>query len=108
MRVAVTNEGPTRSFPTRLGDIFLSRGETKAIDDEDAANELTKYPQLKFEFKTGLEAPAAGPRADKPKAIDWAAMRLQDLRAIAARYGLSGGPRQKKADLIKALTGILG
>ena len=76
--------------------------------DVNAANELTKYPQLKFEFKTGLEAPAAGPRADKPKAIDWAAMRLQDLRAIAARYGLSGGPRQKKADLIKALTGILG
>jgi hypothetical protein len=108
MQVAVTNEGATRSFPTCIGNVFIARGETRMIDNEKAADELAKFPRLKFEFKTATITPVAGPKTEKPKSIDWAAMRLQDLRAIAARYGLNGGPRRRKAELIKVLTEILG
>lgn len=98
MLALVTNFGPTRSFATAIGNVFLPHGQTVEMKHEKACREIEAYGQVKVEWKV---RPVAA--AKKLNAVELASISIQRLRSMARRAGVKGFFTMKKIDLIKHL-----
>lgn len=104
MLATVTNYGYGRkTFPTRIGNIYLERLMPFEIHDEGVLEDLRVFEQsdmLGFEIKE-----ASRPEAPVPlrSTIDYSGYRINELRSIAAEKGVKGVFRMRKVDLIKIL-----
>jgi len=101
MKAEVRNLGPTRGFPTCLGNIFISAQECRPIDNAKAIRELSEYPFLEIKIT----------EPDPPAITEFSAenlkrFRINELRRIAANKGLFGLSRRTKADLIRAMEAL--
>lgn len=94
MRAEVTNFGPTRAFPTCIGNVFIGATETRVIESEKAISELRNFPLLKID---------CGPREVIRTAVDWTTFSINQLRSVASRYRIRGFFTMKKPVLVKAL-----
>jgi hypothetical protein len=95
MRAQVTNFGPTRSFPTCIGNVCIAARETREIENPKAISELRQFPLLKVVCDGRGESRGAN--------VDWSKFKINHLRSVAARYKIRGVFGMKKADLVKAL-----
>lgn len=102
MRCIVTNYGYGRkTFPTRIGNIFIDRLMPYEVCDEGVLEDLKRFEQsdrLGFEI---LEP--SQPEAPEPQGIDYSGYRINELRAIVAGKGVKDTFFMKKVDLIKKL-----
>ena len=103
MQCVVTNYGRPRAFPTRVGNIFLSRFVPLEVCDEGVLDDLKHFEQsdlLGFEV---LEP--SRPEAPEllSQGVDYSGYRINELRAIAAGKGIKGAFSMKKVDLIKEI-----
>lgn len=115
----VVNYGPTRSFPTCIGNLRLPRLRRIKIRSERAAAELKEHWRVevkdldveqsfnkKFwgEEKTE-DQPVFMPteKAPSEKLVDYSVLKINALRKIAARFGIPGSFSMRKQELIKKL-----
>ena len=98
MRALVTNWGATREFPTCIGNVHIAARETREITGDRAIQELMKFPLVDVDIKPE-------PKPDfRASAEDYRKLKINDLRALAARRILKASPwRMGKADLISLL-----
>ena len=105
MHCIVTNYGYGRkTFPTRIGDIYLGRLMPFDVHDKGVLEDLRKFEQsdmLGFEIVEPSRPEAPVP--PRPK-FDYGGYRINELRAIARERGIKGTFSMKKVDLIKILT----
>lgn len=104
MLATVTNYGYGRkTFPTRIGNIFLERLMPFEIYDEGVLEDLKVFElsdKLGFEVKETSRPEAPVPPRQK---IDYGGYRINELRSIASEKGAKGVFRMRKVDLIKIL-----
>jgi len=104
MLARVTNYGYGRkTFPTRIGNIFIERLMPFDVDDEGVLEDLKVFEQSD---KLGFEViEPSRPEAPEPprQKVDYGGFRINELRAIAAEMGVKGTFSMKKVDLIKIL-----
>ena len=104
MLAKVTNYGYGRkTFPTRIGNIYLERLMPFDIDDKGVLDDLKVFEQsdkLGFEILEPSRPEAPVPLRQK---IDYSGYRINELRAIAAEKGIKGVFRMRKVDLIQIL-----
>jgi len=104
MRCIVTNYGyGRRTFPTRIGNIFIDRLMPYEICDEGVLVDLKVFEQsdkLGFEIIEPSRPEAPVPL---PQEFGYNGYRINELRAIAAEKGVKGTFSMKKVDLIKKL-----
>ena len=99
MRALVTNWGPTRAFPTCIGNVQLASRETREVTGDLVLIELSKFPMVTVEF----QEPAIGSRP-RPTLGDFQKLKINELRALAARRNFKAKfMHMKKADLIALL-----
>jgi hypothetical protein len=95
MKAQVTNFGPTRSFPTCIGNVCIGSAETREIENAKAISELKNFPLLKVVCD--------GQGGSHGASVDWSKFKINHLRSVASRYKIRGVFGMKKADLVKAL-----
>lgn len=104
MLARVTNYGYGRkTFPTRIGNIFLERLMPFDVDDEGVLDDLKVFEQsdkLGFEIIKPSRPEAPVPL---PQKFGYSGFRINELRSIAAERGIKGVFRMRKIDLIKLL-----
>ena len=104
MIATVTNYGYGRkSFPTRIGNVYLERLMPFKIDDEGVLADLKVFEQSdKLGFEIVKPSRPEAPISLRPK-VDYSGYRINELRSIASERGLKGAFRMRKVDLIKLL-----
>ena len=104
MLARVTNYGYGRkTFPTRIGNIFIERLMPFDVDDEGVLEDLKVFEQSdKLGFEVIEPSRPEAPVPLRPK-VDYSGYRINELRAIAAERGVKGTFSMKKVDLIKIL-----
>ena len=104
MRCTVINYGNYRkTFPTRIGNLFIDRLVPYEVCDEGVLEDLRRFEQSDFlEFKVIESSKPEAPEPPRPS-VDYGGYRINELRAIAAESGMKGTFSMKKADLIKKL-----
>ena len=104
MYCTVTNYGYGRkTFPTRIGNIYLERLMPFDVYDKGVLEDLKRFEQsdqLGFEVIEPSRPEAPVPPRFR---IDYSGYRINELRAIAAERGVKGTFSMKKVDLIKIL-----
>ncbi len=104
MLAKVTNYGYGRkTFPTRIGNIYLERLIPFDIDNKGVLDDLKVFEQTD---KLGFEIlEPSRPEAPVPlrPMVDYSGYRINELRAIAAEKGIKGVFRMRKVDLIQIL-----
>ncbi len=104
MLATVTNYGYGRkTFPTRIGNIYLERLMPLEVHDEGVLEDLRVFEQsdkLGFEIKEPSRPEAPVPPR---QTVDYGGYRINELRAIASEKGVKGTFRMRKVDLIKIL-----
>lgn len=92
----IINYGQRRQFPTCVGNFLINKGETIRVKSEVAARQLEKQP---FVVVRGLNKP------EEPGKIEFSYRNLgiNELRKIAARFGIGNSFFMKKDELIKKL-----
>lgn len=104
MLARVTNYGYGRkTFPTRIGNIYLDRLMPFDVDDEGVLDDLKVFEQSD---KLGFEIiEPRRPEAPVPlrPTVDYSGYRINELHAIAAEKGIKGVFRMRKVDLIQIL-----
>lgn len=115
----VINYGPSKSFPTCIGNLRLPRLRAVKIQSERAAEELQKYWRVEVKdlspepsFNKGFwgeERSEDQPveiltaRAPGEKLVDYSVLKINALRKIAARFGIPDSFKMRKQDLITKL-----
>ena len=104
MIATVTNYGYGRkSFPTRIGNVYLERLMPFEVDDEGVLADLKVFEQSdKLGFEIVNASRPEAPISLRPK-VDYSGYRINELRSIATERGLKGAFRMRKVDLIKLL-----
>ncbi len=104
MIATVTNYGYGRkSFPTRIGNVYLERLMPFEVDDEGVLDDLKVFEQSdKLGFEIVKPSRPEAPISLRPK-VDYSGYRINELRSIATERGLKGAFRMRKVDLIKLL-----
>jgi len=104
MLARVTNYGYGRkTFPTRIGNIFIERLMPFDVDDEGVLEDLKVFEQSdKLGFEVIEPSRPEAPVPLRPK-VDYGGYRINELRAIVAEMGIKGTFSMKKVDLIKIL-----
>jgi len=104
MLARVTNYGYGRkTFPTRIGNIYLERLMPFNVDDKGVLEDLKVFEQsdkLGFEVIEPSRPEAPVPLTQK---FGYSGYRINELRAIAAEKGIKGVFRMRKVDLIQIL-----
>jgi hypothetical protein len=99
MRSLVTNWGPTREFPTCIGNVHIAARETREVTGDLALIELGKFPMLTIE----VQEPAEGEKP-RPRTQDYRKLKINELRSLAARRKTKANfMHMRKADLISLL-----
>ncbi len=99
MRALVTNWGPTREFPTCIGNVHIAARETREVTGDLVLIELGKFPLLTVEVQ---EPPAKGQA--HPRLPGYEKLKINELRFLAARRKTKANfIHMKKADLISLL-----
>lgn len=114
----VINYGPTKSFPTCIGNLRLPRNRIVKIQNKRAAKELTGFykvavkdldPEPSFNKKFWGEERTQDQPVDIPersageKLVDYSTLTINMLRKIAARFGIPDSFTMRKQELIKKL-----
>jgi len=100
MPAIVTNHNYTNHFATCIGNVLLERGMPRLIENDQAVEELKRFPYLTFEMKPVPVKPVQpGPVVRK----DISGLPINTLRRMAARAGIKGSITMKKARLINLL-----
>lgn len=108
----VTNYGFRRkTFPTRIGNLFINRLSPMEINDEKFADsrgvveDLRVFEQSdKLGFEVVVDDENGHPSPTRPSpGIDYAAYHINELRKIAAGLGVRGVFFMKKAEIIQLL-----
>ena len=104
MLARVTNYGYGRkTFPTRIGNIYLERLMPFDVDDEGVLEDLKVFEQSdKLGFEIIKTSRPEAPVPLRPK-VDYSGYRINELRSIAAEMGEKGVFRMRKVDLIRIL-----
>lgn len=104
MLARVTNYGYGRkTFPTRIGNIYLERLMPFEVYDEGVLEDLKVFEQSdKLGFEVIEPSRPEAPVPSRPT-VDYDGYRINELRAIAAERGVKGTFSMKKVDLIKIL-----
>jgi preprotein translocase subunit Sss1 len=98
MLALVTNFGPTRSFATAVGNVFVPHGMTVEMTHEKACREIEAYGQVRVEYRKKPRR-----KARKPTTEEYMSMAVNRLRLLARQAGVRGTFAMKKVDLIKHL-----
>lgn len=100
MRALVTNWGPTRAFPTCIGNVQIASRETREVTGDIVLIELSKFPMVTVEFQDLI----IGSNRPRPTLGDFKRLKINELRALAARRNFKADfIHMKKADLISLL-----
>ena len=104
MHCVVTNYGYGRkTFPTRIGNIYLERLQPFDVFDKGVLDDLKVFEQsdkLGFDF---LEPSRPEAPVPLPQKFGYSGYRINELRSIAAGKGVKGTFSMKKVDLIQKL-----
>lgn len=104
MLAKVTNYGYGRkTFPTRIGNIYLERLMPFDVDDKGVLDDLKVFEQsdkLGFEI---LEPSRPEAPVPSPQKFGYDGYRINELRSIAVGKGIKGVFRMRKVDLIQIL-----
>lgn len=95
MAARVTNFGMTRQFPTCIGNVFMAAMQTQIIENDKAAAEIAKFPEVEIEFLQPTRPPKPTPAYEK--------YTINFLRGMARRKGIAGVFFMRKAEIIKRL-----
>ena len=96
--VPITNQDGPKQFDPELEARLVKEGVAKYVGEQDET--------------AGQPAPAHGDDADEPASTNTAAdeapeynedMKLDELKEVAARYGVDASAMRKKADVIAAI-----
>ena len=104
MGALVTNWGPTREFPTCIGNVHIAARETREVTGDLALIELSKFPLLTVEVQEPLEG-----ERPRLKLSDYRKLKINELRTLAARRKTKANfMHMKKADRVSLLEGANG
>lgn len=87
IKYEIINYGPSRSFPTKIGNIPIAKHQRVEIEGKEVASEILRYPLVKV-----------------AKIMrDWDHMQIGDIRKMARIRGIKGTFMMKKKDLLEKL-----
>ena len=98
MPAIVTNYSYTNHFATCIGNILLERQNPRLIENDQAVEELRRFPHLVIEVQPPKPV-TPGPVVRK----DISGLPINTLRRMAARAGIKGSITMKKSKLINLL-----
>jgi hypothetical protein len=97
MPALVTNHGNAARFATAIGDVLMMAKETKRIESDAVADELSRFPYIEIKVIKSI-------KKSKPKVdFDYAQWPIQLLRRRGARLGIPRVFFMKKAELTSAV-----
>ncbi len=101
----VTNYGYGRkTFPTRIGNLFIDRLRPYPIYDRGVIEDLKRFESTdKLGFKVVVDDENGHPPTRPQSGIDYVAYSINELRSIAAGKGFKEAFFMKKAEIIKKL-----
>lgn len=96
MEARVINFGQTKPFRTKKGPVLLRRRRTVYFYDKEIIHDLIQHSKIGYN-RLSVEITQAEPK------IDYAKLKIWELRSIASKVGIEGFFTMRKSELIKRL-----